>query len=83
MDPYRVNYVTSAQLQRYCGLHAMPGNRGAVGCVSWRPNRGWWQIFIDGSMTPEQQACALTYEFAHMPPNFWTDPQAEMYVRGN
>jgi hypothetical protein len=40
-------------------------------------NKDHWSVLVLNSLPLDEVACAVHYEEAHMPPNYWGDPKME------
>lgn len=65
--------IPTAELARMCGT-------GAKACTYPLPTPSHpdrWVIVIDDAAPLDDLACLVTYEKAHLPPNYWVDPKME------
>lgn len=76
---FTVVALPSAEIQIKCGG---PYVRVVTACAKIAdPLSGAWVVYIDNDLTPEDHACVMVYETAHMPPNSWVDWAWESHIK--
>lgn len=70
--------VTPAQFSKLCPFAPLSGT--GIACAYPSPTKAHpdrWQIVLIDSQTLFELGCSVTYELAHLPPNYWADPSVE------
>ena len=77
---YKVHQVPRAAVAKYCRLDRHPpGTRVAACTYPDSHDPGIWHVIVlNNAPSIEALECAIRYERAHMPPNNWGDPSAEL-----
>ena len=58
----------------------VPSANALYGCTFLANSKHPAVIFLNASLNPEERACTLIYEKAHLPPNNWLDPVEESWA---
>lgn len=76
---YSVVLLPQEKLVRICARGIPPGaDTNRVLACTFEKGAHYWPVYITTAVAADQQACLLKYEMAHMPPNYWGDPEVEL-----